>query len=245
MRNSIARTAPIAYLFADHAVSASTVYLIRSLGTVYGVAITSAIVQTTLSVRLPDALGEISDKWRVRPFSLQWLFLCVPEIRDRRDTYCRSRHRLSTRFDIQFQPSETSPRMYNSRHGWCTTTGSATRLRRPRLSLLPPCALRSSLGRGVFEAQSDWLDGAVQMPEIWGNEAGAVTKRRSTGKGLEITKRHQVSDKRTICAVSSGVTAVSLGSTVNMGPWKPLIAIFSSSCGRVRLRTELGSLAVQ
>ncbi|KAK4031461.1 major facilitator superfamily domain-containing protein [Parachaetomium inaequale] len=50
---------------ADHAVSASTVYLIRSLGTVYGVAVTSAIVQTTLSVRLPDALGEIPDKWRV------------------------------------------------------------------------------------------------------------------------------------------------------------------------------------
>ncbi|EGO60979.1 hypothetical protein NEUTE1DRAFT_76640 [Neurospora tetrasperma FGSC 2508] len=50
---------------ADHAVTASTVYLIRSLGTVYGVAITSAIVQTTLSVRLPGALGEIPDKWRV------------------------------------------------------------------------------------------------------------------------------------------------------------------------------------
>ncbi|KAK0635988.1 major facilitator superfamily domain-containing protein [Bombardia bombarda] len=50
---------------ADHAVSASTVYLIRSLGTVYGVAITSAIVQTTLSIRLPDALGDIPDKWRI------------------------------------------------------------------------------------------------------------------------------------------------------------------------------------
>ncbi|KAK3403385.1 major facilitator superfamily domain-containing protein [Sordaria brevicollis] len=50
---------------ADHAVTASTVYLIRSLGTVYGVAITSAIVQTTLSVRLPGALGEIPDKWSV------------------------------------------------------------------------------------------------------------------------------------------------------------------------------------
>ncbi|KAK4138388.1 MFS general substrate transporter [Trichocladium antarcticum] len=56
---------------ADHAVSASTTYLIRSLGTVYGVAITSAIVQTTLSVRLPDALGEMEEKWTVRPFSLQ------------------------------------------------------------------------------------------------------------------------------------------------------------------------------
>ncbi|KAK3501409.1 major facilitator superfamily domain-containing protein [Neurospora crassa] len=54
------------FYHADHAVTASTVYLIRSLGTVYGVAITSAIVQTTLSVRLPGALGEIPDKWRSR-----------------------------------------------------------------------------------------------------------------------------------------------------------------------------------
>ncbi|KAM0439695.1 hypothetical protein ACHAPT_000788 [Fusarium lateritium] len=50
---------------ADHAVTASTVYLIRSLGTVWGVSVTSAIVQTTLSVRLPDALSEIPDKWRI------------------------------------------------------------------------------------------------------------------------------------------------------------------------------------
>ncbi|KAF5670631.1 major facilitator family transporter fnx1 [Fusarium heterosporum] len=50
---------------ADHAVTASTVYLIRSLGTVWGVSVTSAIVQTTLSVRLPDALSDVSDKWRV------------------------------------------------------------------------------------------------------------------------------------------------------------------------------------
>ncbi|KAF5019299.1 hypothetical protein F66182_8692 [Fusarium sp. NRRL 66182] len=49
----------------DHAVTASTVYLIRSLGTVWGVSVTSAIVQTTLSVRLPDALSEVPDKWRV------------------------------------------------------------------------------------------------------------------------------------------------------------------------------------
>lgn len=56
---------------ADHAVSASTVYLVRSLGTVWGVSITSAILQTTLSVRLPEALGDVPDKWRVRPFSLQ------------------------------------------------------------------------------------------------------------------------------------------------------------------------------
>ncbi|ORY61543.1 major facilitator superfamily domain-containing protein [Pseudomassariella vexata] len=50
---------------ADHAVCASTVYLIRSLGTVWGVSITSAIVQTTLSVRLPDALSDVPHKWKV------------------------------------------------------------------------------------------------------------------------------------------------------------------------------------
>ncbi|KAF4994399.1 hypothetical protein FGRMN_5818 [Fusarium graminum] len=50
---------------ADHAVTASTVYLVRSLGTVWGVSVTSAIVQTTLSVRLPDALSDVPDKWRV------------------------------------------------------------------------------------------------------------------------------------------------------------------------------------
>uniref|UniRef100_A0A8H7TS04 Major facilitator superfamily (MFS) profile domain-containing protein n=1 Tax=Bionectria ochroleuca TaxID=29856 RepID=A0A8H7TS04_BIOOC len=68
---SILFTTLASFDHADHAVSASTVYLIRSLGAVWGVSITSAIVQTTLSVRLPDALSGISDKWRVRPFSIQ------------------------------------------------------------------------------------------------------------------------------------------------------------------------------
>lgn len=53
----------------DHAVSASTVYLIRSLGTVYGVAITSTITQNTLKAQLPAALRGIPDKWKVKPFS--------------------------------------------------------------------------------------------------------------------------------------------------------------------------------
>jgi hypothetical protein len=44
---------------SDHAVSASTVYLIRSLGTVWGVSVTSTIVQTTLTTRLPSALAGI------------------------------------------------------------------------------------------------------------------------------------------------------------------------------------------
>ncbi|KAF2101154.1 MFS general substrate transporter [Rhizodiscina lignyota] len=50
---------------SDHAVSSSTVYLIRSLGTVWGVAVTSAITQNVLKSRLPVALGEIPNKWRV------------------------------------------------------------------------------------------------------------------------------------------------------------------------------------
>ncbi|KAL4740605.1 major facilitator superfamily domain-containing protein [Aspergillus similis] len=49
----------------DHAVSASTVYLIRSLGTVYGVAITSAIVQNELVRSLPGALRGVPNKWKV------------------------------------------------------------------------------------------------------------------------------------------------------------------------------------
>ncbi|KAJ5818923.1 hypothetical protein N7474_004514 [Penicillium riverlandense] len=54
-----------AFDHSDHAVSASTVYLIRSLGTVWGVAVTSAIVQNTLSSGLPEALSGIPDKWNV------------------------------------------------------------------------------------------------------------------------------------------------------------------------------------
>ena len=55
------------HYLSDHAVSASTVYLIRSLGTVWGVAVTSAIIQNTLSSGLGEALSEIPDKWKVHP----------------------------------------------------------------------------------------------------------------------------------------------------------------------------------
>lgn len=58
----------ITLILLDHAVSASTVYLIRSLGTVWGVAITSAIIQNTLSSGLDEALNEVPDKWKVHPF---------------------------------------------------------------------------------------------------------------------------------------------------------------------------------
>ena len=50
---------------ADHAVSASTVYLIRSVGSVWGVALSSAIVQTTLKTTLPGALEALPNKEEV------------------------------------------------------------------------------------------------------------------------------------------------------------------------------------
>ncbi|EEA19096.1 MFS drug transporter, putative [Talaromyces marneffei ATCC 18224] len=49
----------------DHAVSSSTVYLIRSLGNVWGVAITSAVVQNQLKSGLAKALSGIPDQWKV------------------------------------------------------------------------------------------------------------------------------------------------------------------------------------
>ncbi|KAJ5344716.1 hypothetical protein N7452_002720 [Penicillium brevicompactum] len=54
-----------AFDHADHAVSASTVYLIRSLGTVWGVAATSTIMQNTLNSGLGEALSGLPDKWKV------------------------------------------------------------------------------------------------------------------------------------------------------------------------------------
>ena len=49
---------------SDHAVSASTTYLVRSLGAVWGVAISSTIVQNTLSSRLPAALSALPEGQR-------------------------------------------------------------------------------------------------------------------------------------------------------------------------------------
>ncbi|PYH48013.1 MDR family MFS transporter [Aspergillus saccharolyticus JOP 1030-1] len=54
-----------AFEHADHAVSASTVYLVRSMGTVWGVAITSTIIQNTLRSGLGEALSGIPDKWKI------------------------------------------------------------------------------------------------------------------------------------------------------------------------------------
>jgi hypothetical protein len=41
------------------------VYLFRSMGTVWGVAAASAIIQNILTTRLPNALSEIPDKEKV------------------------------------------------------------------------------------------------------------------------------------------------------------------------------------
>lgn len=153
----IARVAHM--LLLDHAVTASTVYLVRSLGTVYGVAITSAIVQTTLSVRLPEALGEIADKWRVRPFPplcrTMCLHNCSCKTGNERDAYTQAKCRSSTRSDTLCPPSERCRPTSSSRHVSSTTTGFVTLLRRRRASLQLQCALRCWPGRGGFEAPSD------------------------------------------------------------------------------------------
>ncbi|KAK4033374.1 major facilitator superfamily domain-containing protein [Parachaetomium inaequale] len=63
---------------AEQAVATSTVYLIRSMGTIYGVTVTSAIVQNVLLARLPATLGdaateELIEKLRQSIFSLREL----------------------------------------------------------------------------------------------------------------------------------------------------------------------------
>lgn len=145
---------------ADHAVSASTVYLIRSLGTVYGVAVTSAILQTTLSIRLPDALGEIPDKWRVRP--------CSETSRGRRGCLLEMGKmlttkpaRLSTRSATRCRPSKHCRPISSSGPVWCTTRDSDTHLRRRRLSRPPPSAQLSWQEERVSGAQSNALQHAV------------------------------------------------------------------------------------
>ncbi|KAK3291581.1 major facilitator superfamily domain-containing protein [Chaetomium fimeti] len=63
---------------AEQAVATSTVYLIRSMGTIYGVTVTSAIVQNVLLARLPEARGdsateELIEKLRQSLFALSEL----------------------------------------------------------------------------------------------------------------------------------------------------------------------------
>ncbi|KAL2132697.1 hypothetical protein VTI74DRAFT_3460 [Chaetomium olivicolor] len=62
----------------EQAVATSTVYLIRSMGTIYGVTVTSAIVQNVLLARLPETLGdaateELIEKLRQSLFALREL----------------------------------------------------------------------------------------------------------------------------------------------------------------------------
>ncbi|KAH7309597.1 major facilitator superfamily domain-containing protein [Stachybotrys elegans] len=62
---SILFTSLASFEHADHAVSASTVYLIRSLGSVWGVSISSAVMQNVLAARLPEALSNLPNKWEI------------------------------------------------------------------------------------------------------------------------------------------------------------------------------------
>lgn len=132
---------------ADHAVSASTVYLVRSLGTVWGVSITSAILQTTLSVRLPEALGDVTDKWRVRPVSLQSCFsryVCSPtlQVADFWRVFFTTLCRLSMTFDTRLIRCAPSSQRFRKRSSSSTMTASGTRLRRRLLPRPSWCARR-------------------------------------------------------------------------------------------------------
>lgn len=52
---------------AEQAVATSMVYLFRSLGTVYGVAASSAIIQNVLAKQLPQALSGIPESDQASP----------------------------------------------------------------------------------------------------------------------------------------------------------------------------------
>lgn len=51
--------------YPEQAVATSMVYLFRSMGTVWGVAASSALLQNILTSRLPSALEGIADKEEV------------------------------------------------------------------------------------------------------------------------------------------------------------------------------------
>jgi hypothetical protein len=53
------------HILLEQAVSTSMVYLFRSMGTVWGVSLTSSIVQNILANQLPDALSGIPEKEKV------------------------------------------------------------------------------------------------------------------------------------------------------------------------------------
>lgn len=109
-------------MVTDHAVSASTVYLIRSIGWVWGVAIISTILQNTLSSGLQEALSGVPDKWKVtsvhspclRRLSLLtmlidiFVFFLLPV-------------RLSTISGIQLLQFTISHPTSRWRLGWCIT----------------------------------------------------------------------------------------------------------------------------
>ena len=107
--------------------SASTVYLIRSLGTVWGVAITSTIIQNSLSSGLPEALSGVPDKWKVTPssFPLRDCFHCRGATADRFPFSLL--HRLSMTFGTPCLRSTACPQTFKWPRDWFTIVGSACR----------------------------------------------------------------------------------------------------------------------
>ena len=230
-------------LFLDHAVSASTTYLIRSLGTVYGVAITSAIVQTTLSVRLPDALGEIEDKWRVRPFSLQHEMMYRYKTGNTQDTYMLTGCRLLTRSDTLCPPSRHSRQMCSSKRGSCSTTGFATRLRLQRPSLLLPSVLLSWLEQRGFAAPNNVLVGRGRLWGLGGFKSAQAIRwwvcRSSRLVGEKYRKEKVKGDASPPIALTYSCLPVLLSTASRQG--HSLRPTLRPGTGRKRLHAQLQS----
>lgn len=166
---------------SDHAVSSSTVYLIRSLGTVWGVAITSAITQNVLKARLPGALSGIPDKWRVR------LLLFFPvgtlQLDAWKLTFPLPLARSSTRFDTQWEHSINCRQMWRCGRAWCITKASDCRLSLPLGSLLSASLPRSLREGGVSSALDEGLLNKIgrrgKLEMGWG-----VDRLRQMGTGV-------------------------------------------------------------
>lgn len=129
---------------SDHAVSASTVYLVRSVGSVWGVAISSAIVQTTLKWRLPEAMGNVDNKAEVS------LLAC-------RTADCANEARSSSMgSDILSLRFDTCRSRFSYRCGMSITMAYAPPLRYRLVSWYWGSSLRCWRGLVVCVARSEW-----------------------------------------------------------------------------------------
>ena len=146
-------------MVADQATSTSTVYLIRSIGWVWGVAIVSTIVQRMLRAKLPSALQGVQDKEQVAN--------CLHPL-----CYADPDRSLKTS-DIRFVLFDCYRLRYRNWRRWCIMMD----LEHPLALLLhlhsSPLSPRSLRVERVCRETSD-----VQLEEMENNELVAPNSRR-------------------------------------------------------------------